>query len=115
MHQISVNDQAGQYTEGFFLGKVFQLVPEHPEFHCIFLRCISLNLWGCLPSRPFQRNAAFAKGVPSVLLPPATGWRCEGAASTSLLQHSPSEVLLVFLAPGAVQFAMYQLQCILGN
>lgn len=52
MHQISVNDQAGQYTEGFFLSEVFQLEPEHPEFHCIFLCCISLNLWGCLPSKP---------------------------------------------------------------
>lgn len=40
-----------------------------------------------------------------MLLPAATVWTCEGAASTSLLHHSPCGVLLVFLAPGAAQFA----------
>lgn len=48
-----------------------------------------------------------------MLLPAATGWRCEGAAFSSLLQHSPCGVLLVFLAPGAVQFAAYL--CSLGK
>lgn len=48
-----------------------------------------------------------------MLLPAAAGWRYEGAASTSLLQHNPCGVLLVFLTPGAVQFAVYL--CSLGN
>lgn len=54
MHEAfsSLRSQSCAGTEGLLLAEVFQRETDHPAFHWI-----SLNPWGCSPSRPFQGSA----------------------------------------------------------